>query len=122
MLGRLIGVRDRDLPRSWTGFCEYFELMTNETLRSNESVDRVLRAIRQAPPPLPVPGLLWRAIRMPAADAFRLGGVGPMSPELRLRLGISWSALDEVRFRALGVACRSLTPLLPGRLKVTGHW
>jgi uncharacterized protein (DUF2236 family) len=44
-----------------------------------------------------------------------------MTPRLRERLGISWSSLDEVRFRALGVACRSLTPILPTRLKVTGQ-
>jgi uncharacterized protein (DUF2236 family) len=120
-LGRLIGVRDSDLPSTWTGFCEYFERMTNGELAHNDSVDRVLRAIRGVPPPLPLPDLLWRAIRMPAGDALRLGALGPMTPRLRERLGISWSSLDEVRFRALGVACRSLTPILPTRLKVTGQ-
>jgi uncharacterized protein (DUF2236 family) len=120
-LGRLIGVRERDLPPSWSGFCEYFERMTDETLVHNESVDRVLRAIRRAPaPPLPVPDLLWRAIRMPAADALRLGALGPMSPQLRGRLRVSWNPFDDARFRALGITCRSLTPVLPTWLKVTG--
>jgi uncharacterized protein (DUF2236 family) len=58
---------------------------------------------------------------MPAGDALRLGALGPMTPRLRKRLRISWSQLDEVRFRALGVACRSLTPVLPARLKVAGR-
>jgi uncharacterized protein (DUF2236 family) len=120
-LGRLIGVRDRDLPDTWAGFRGYFERMTREELEHNESVDRVLRAIRRVPPPPgPVPSLAWRAFRMPAADALRLGGVGPMSPELRERLKISWTWRDQARYRALGRMTRSLTPILPRALRVTG--
>lgn len=121
-LGRLIGVRERDLPPSWSGFREYFERMTTEELTHNESVDRVLRATRTVPPPVSIPGPLWRAIRMPAGDALRLAGLGLLGPQLRRRLNVSWSPLDEVRFRALSVGCRSLTPVLPARLKVAGRW
>lgn len=120
-LGRLIGVRERDLPPTWSGFCEYFERMTNEELSHNDSVDRVLRAVRRVPAPSPVPGLLWPAIRLPAGEVMRLAGLGPMNPQLRQRLGVSWSRLDEVRFKALCLSSRSLTPVLPQRLKVTGR-
>ncbi|HLY47942.1 MAG TPA: oxygenase MpaB family protein [Solirubrobacteraceae bacterium] len=120
-LGRLIGVRERDLPPTWSAFRDYFERMSTEELAGNESVDRVLRAIRRVPPPPgAVPELLWRAVRIPAADALRLGGVGPMAPELRARLGIAWSWRDELRLRALGAASRTLGPVLPTRLRVTG--
>jgi len=120
-LGRLIGVRERDLPETWQGFRQYFERVTRAELIHNESVDRVLRAIRHVPPPPgQMPELLWRTIRIPAADALRLGGVGPMSPELRKRLRIGWGWPDELRFRALGIASRSLSPLLPESLRVTG--
>ena len=120
-LGRLIGVRDRDLPPTWSAFRGYFERMTSEELERNQSVDRVLRAIRRVPPPPgAVPEPIWRALRVPAADALRLGGVGPMTPELRARLGIGWSWRDEVRLRALGAASRALGPILPARLRITG--
>jgi uncharacterized protein (DUF2236 family) len=120
-LGRLIGVRERDLPSSWGGFRQYFDQMTAEVLVHNASVDRVLRAIRRVPsPPAPIPGVLWQILRIPAADALRLGGVGPMTPQLRDRLKIPWSWRDEARLRALALASRSLTPLLPTSLKVTG--
>lgn len=120
-LGRLIGVRERDLPESWSGFRTYFDRMTSEELVHTESVDRVLRAIRHVPPPpAQVPEILWRAFRIPAGDALRLGGVGPMSPALRHRLNIAWSWHDELRLRALGATARSLTPVLPDSLKVTG--
>lgn len=120
-LGRLIGVRERDLPPTWTAFREYFDRMTGEELRHNESVDRVLRAIRHVPaPPAPVPELAWRLARIPAADALRLGALGPMSPELRDRLKASWSWRDEARFRTLGLMSRSLGPVLPESLRITG--
>jgi uncharacterized protein (DUF2236 family) len=120
-LGRLIGVRERDLPETWGGFRDYFERMTREELVRTESVDRVLRAIRQVPPPpVPVPDLIWRAIRVPAADALRLGAIGLMSPALRARLEIDWSRADRARFRALGAVSRGLTPMLPRALKITG--
>jgi uncharacterized protein (DUF2236 family) len=120
-LGRLVGVRDRDLPRTWGGFCDYFERMTREELVQTAAVDRVLAALRRVPPPPGLlPDLLWPAIRIPAAEAIRLGGVGPMSPALRGRLGIGWGWRDEAAFRALGIACRGLSPILPHRLKVAG--
>lgn len=120
-LGRLIGVRERDLPDSWGAFRDYFDQTAADELVRTEAVDRVLRAIRRVQaPPMGVPDLLWRAIRIPAGDALRLGGVGLMGPRLRERLSIPWSWRDELRLRALGTAARGLTPVLPASLRVTG--
>lgn len=120
-LGRLIGVRERDLPPTWGEFSEYFDSVVDEQLVRTEAVDQVLRAIRRVPPPpVPVPELLWRAVRRPASGALWLGGVGMMTPALRYRLGVPWSRSDEARFRALGALSRSLTPVMPQRLKVMG--
>jgi uncharacterized protein (DUF2236 family) len=120
-LGQLVGVREGDLPGTWSGFCDYFERMTREELVATSAVDRVLAAIPRVPPPPGVgPELLWTAIRIPAAEAMRLGAVGPMSPELRHRLGINWGLRDEAAFRALGIGCRGLGPILPSRLKIAG--
>lgn len=122
-LGRLIGVRERDLPADWEGFREYFERTATGTLVRTEAVEQVLRVARRpAPPPfpLPVPGLVWRAMSMPAARASWLGGAGLLGSALRARLGIRWSIRDEAAFQTLGVLCRSLTPIMPERLRVTG--
>jgi uncharacterized protein (DUF2236 family) len=120
-LGRLIGVRERDLPPTWTGFRAYFDEMVAEALVRTQSVARVLQTIRHAPaPPVRVPDLVWRAISLPAGQALWLGGAGLMSPSLRARLGVSWSGLDEAQFRTLGTLSRGLTPVLPKRLKVMG--
>ncbi len=120
-LGRLIGVRERDLPETWPEFREYFERMVEEELVHTESVDRVLGSVRHAPsPPVPIPDLLWRAIRLPASQVLWLGGAGLVSPGLRSRLGIRWTSRDEAQFQALGRISRGLTPVLPERLKVMG--
>jgi uncharacterized protein (DUF2236 family) len=57
---------------------------------------------------------------MPAGQALWLGGVGLMSPQVRDRLGIPWSRRDEAQFRAFARMSRSLTPVMPERLRVTG--
>ncbi|MBV9309760.1 MAG: DUF2236 domain-containing protein [Solirubrobacterales bacterium] len=120
-LGRLIGVRERDLPGDWGGFRRYFDEMIDGELTRTESVDRVLRSVTKAtPPPMPLPDLLWRTVRFPAQRALWLGGIGLLPPALRERLGISWSLADELAFRTLGTAMRSTTPLMPQRLRVMG--
>jgi uncharacterized protein (DUF2236 family) len=120
-LGRLIGVRERDLPPDWGGFRGYFDRTATEELVHTPAVDRVLRAVRSLPAPqTAVSRPLWRAIRIPAGRAAWIGGIGLMDSSLRRRLAIPWSPVDEAQFRALGTACRALTPVLPERLRVTG--
>jgi uncharacterized protein (DUF2236 family) len=121
-LGRLVGVREDDLPSEWNDFRTYFERMTAHQLVANETVARVLRAVRYpAAPEVPfLPESLWKALRVPAARAVYLGGVGLLSPQLRARLGIPWTSRDESQFQALGAASRALTPVLPKRLKLLG--
>src|SRR5205807_4696698 len=111
----------RDLPERWAEFREYFDRMIAEDLVATASVKRVLRTVRHAPPPpVPVPDALWRAIRIPAGQALWLGGVGLMSQPVRDRLGIPWSRRDEAQFRAFARVSRSLTPVMPERLRVMG--
>jgi uncharacterized protein (DUF2236 family) len=121
-LGRLIGVRDKDLPATWSEFRTYFdETCANELVRT-VSVDRVLAATQgDVPPPLPImPDLLWRAIRLPASRAMWLGGIGMLSPELRHLFGIDWTRRDERALERIGSVSRALTPVLPRPLQIVG--
>ena len=49
-----------------------------------------------------------------------LGGTGLIEPEIRRRLEIRWTRLDDAEFALLSALCRSLTPVMPASLKVTG--
>jgi uncharacterized protein (DUF2236 family) len=120
-LGRLIGVRERDLPADWASFRQYFDRTVREELEATSSVERVLDTVLHAtPPPLPVPDVVWRVMRIPARRALWLGGVGLLDPFLRRRLRVDWSIVDEAQFRTLGVLSRGLTPLMPESLRITG--
>jgi uncharacterized protein (DUF2236 family) len=120
-LGRLIGVRERDLPPTWPEFCTYFRRTARTRLERTTSVERVLNVIDHVDaPPTPISGRLWPLIRMPARRAMWLGGVGLMEPPVRRCLRIRWTPLDEAQFRALGIGLRGLTPVMPEHFRVTG--
>jgi uncharacterized protein (DUF2236 family) len=119
-LGRLIGVRPGALPDTWTEFQTYFSDTSQTVLEPNLTVHRVLRSVQTSPPPLPLPGLIWDAVRIPARRALWLGGVGLLAPELRRRLEIPWSDADQQALDRLGRLSRALTPVMPARLRIMG--
>jgi uncharacterized protein (DUF2236 family) len=120
-LGRLIGVRERDLPRTWPEFCTYFRRTARTKLQRTTSVERVLDVIDHVDaPPAPISGRLWPLIRMPARRTMWLGGIGLIEPPVRRRLNLGWSPVDEAQFRALGLILRGVGPVMPEHLRVTG--
>jgi uncharacterized protein (DUF2236 family) len=119
-LGRLVGVRERDLPETWAGFQDYLDQTIATELRHTVTVDRVLNSVRHAAPPFQMPRRLWKAMRMPARKMLWVGGIGMCPPEMRRLIGVSWSASEQMQFRALGRATRSLEPVLPRSLKTVG--
>ncbi len=120
-LGRLAGVRERDLPDDWLGYRAYFQETCEQQLVRTASVDRVIRSVKSpAAPPVPMPAWAWRVASIPPQRALWLGGIGLMAPGLRERLGIDWSDRDERAFQRLGRISRGLTPVLPRGLRVMG--
>jgi uncharacterized protein (DUF2236 family) len=120
-LGRLIGVRERDLPHTWASFRAYFRRTVRYQLARTPSVDRVLDAVRDvAVARTPIPDPLLRVIELPARRAVWLGGVGLMDPETRRRLEIHWTRIDEAEFALLSALSRGLTPVMPASLKISG--
>lgn len=121
-LGRLVGVRFRDLPETWREFGPYFDGVVEEVLEDNESVQDVLAALTNpAAPPLPFVGpRAWRVASLPAIRSTSLITGGLLPPVLRARIGLEWTRSDERRFRALCRASRAATPLMPASLENVG--
>jgi uncharacterized protein (DUF2236 family) len=114
-VGRLLGVRDRDLPKRWDEFPQYFDCMIRERLEPTDAVSEVLEALA-APPPPAVKGMsdpLWQALRVPAARGAKLGTVGLMPKALRSKLNLDWTDAQQLELRAVGAASRASGAVLP---------
>ena len=118
-LGRIIGVREQDLPADHADFQPYFDAMVNDVLEDNETVHDVLASLqRPTTPPIPMLGdRAWKGLRVPIAQILRVATTGLLPPVLRERLNLRWTATQERELRALGALSRATTPVLPKRLR-----
>jgi uncharacterized protein (DUF2236 family) len=121
-VGRLVGVRERDLPDGWAAFEDYVAGTVATRLERTPAVDDVVAALRApAPPPLPAPArIAWPLAGVPGAHALRLVTAGMLQPPLRERLGLTWSRGQEMELRALARMLRAATPVMPRAARVTG--
>jgi uncharacterized protein (DUF2236 family) len=121
-LGRLLGIRERDLPPDWGGFASYFQQTASCTLRHTDAVDEVLGALASPSPPETglLVGPVWAPVRISLGHLLSLTSVGLLGPQLRRRLDLGWSTARELELCALGRLLRAGTPLMPGWLRNTG--
>ncbi|HEY2636236.1 MAG TPA: oxygenase MpaB family protein, partial [Solirubrobacteraceae bacterium] len=108
-MGRLIGVREQDLPADWADFRPYFDRVVAEELEDNPTVHLVIETLEQPAKP-PLPGLsdgLWRVLRRPAARQQLVSTVGMLPPPLRAKLNLEWTRADARLFRAMTAASRA---------------
>ena len=118
-LGRLVGVREGDLPPDWKRFRAYFDDVVSNRLEHTESVDRVLSAIAGVAVP-GLPDVLVRALRMPARRLLYVCGVGLLPEVLRERCEIDWTQRDAREFRAIAATSRRMTPVMTRGMLVSG--
>jgi uncharacterized protein (DUF2236 family) len=120
-LGRLLGIRERDLPPDWSGFADYVQETIAGTLEHTPAVEDVLDALaRPSAPALPLlREPLWALARLPLGHVLQLATVGLLAPSLRRRFGVGWSRAQESQLRALAAALRSATPIMPAWLRNT---
>ncbi len=117
-MGRLIGIRARDLPEDWARFGAYFDDVVAHVLGDNPTVRLVLETLSApaAPPLRFLPPRAWRAVSGPAAAQQRLLTVGMLPAGLRHRLELPWGEREERRFRRLAALSRASTPAIRGPL------
>ncbi len=121
-LGRLLGIRDRDLPPTWSEFRLYFERTVEHTLQPTAAVGEVLDALaRPAPPELSrAYRPLWSFTSRQLSHVTSLATAGLLPASLRARFGIRWGRGRELELRALAGALRAATPVMPAYLLNTG--
>jgi uncharacterized protein (DUF2236 family) len=119
-VGRLVGVRYRDLPEHWADLRPYFDHTVEHELENTQAVQDLLRSLGQPTPPPGLPAPAWRVAGPALAAQSHLVTTGMLPPILRERFGLGWSRAQEAAFRALGAASRASGPLLPRQLREMG--
>jgi uncharacterized protein (DUF2236 family) len=121
-VGRLLGVRERDLPDDWAAFRDYVDAMVRERLEDNDVVHTVLRSLASPQaPPLPVlPGGAWHMLTLPASRVMQLATVGLLPRALRDKLDVEWTGRERLELRMIGAVTRRATPVMPKALRRTG--
>jgi uncharacterized protein (DUF2236 family) len=126
-VGRLLGVREGDLPDSYAGF---LSLIDKAGLEDNQSVRDVVASVSVIPPPvwLRWTGPLWRLlIGRPVGSLSRLVTFGALPPALADRLGLRLTAREQRRLRwfiafVAGVRRAVPPPLRPGPAALLIKW
>jgi uncharacterized protein (DUF2236 family) len=121
-MGRLIGVRNDDLPESWPELLVYFDEMVETELDDTEAAQDVLTSLLDPTAP-PIPGMrdgVWRVVRWPSTKAGSLATLGMLPPTLRDRLRVEWGPARERRFRRLAALTRRARPLMPPQARNFG--
>ncbi|WP_338702442.1 oxygenase MpaB family protein [Streptomyces sp. Q6] len=118
MVGRILGIHDRDMPRTTEEFWPYYHEALAREIGRNTVVDELTSATRAIPAPdHAVLRPLWPVLRPALARTLRFLSIGLLPPEAREALGLPWTARQERVLRRVAVPVRWLVPRLPERLR-----
>ncbi|NLU72995.1 DUF2236 domain-containing protein [Streptomyces sp. HNM0575] len=123
-VGRILGLRDRDMPQTLEEFWPYYRRVLYEELERTVVVDELIAPGAEVPPPDRGPRyvraplrLLWPVLR-PAFTRFRrFVTIGFMPPDAREAIGLPWTRRQERRLVRLSRVARAVVPRLPERLR-----
>jgi uncharacterized protein (DUF2236 family) len=113
-VGRVLRIRDEQLPATWSGFRLQFDDTVERVLEANRAVEDVLAAVAHPRNPFSVlPARLWEPIAGRAGELSLLLSVGVLPPVLRRRIGIPWATADQERLERQVYRLRSVFAVLP---------
>lgn len=117
-LGRILQVPERMLPATIDDYWKYFDDMVEGTLVGHRVAHDVLAMMPRVPPGTPAAlRPLLAPVSMAVGRVGRFVSIGTLPPAARDKLGLTWSASDERRLRALGQTIAHGTANLPERLR-----
>lgn len=120
-MGRMLGIRDEDLPETERDYWQYFERMITERLELGDVAQDLLdeRHYLQTPKPpgSKMPDAVWRLVTSSAGRLLRHNLLGTLPPLFREHFDIPWTDRDERRFRIWRRTVRSTHRLLPPPLR-----
>lgn len=119
--GRVLGIRDADMPADVAGFWDYFDNMVRNRLEDTDTarylLDVSLNKVKKPPQLKFFPTALWDALYASAGNWAKLASYATMPEALREKYGIVWDKKQEKRFRRLQRIVKMSLPLLPTKLR-----
>jgi uncharacterized protein (DUF2236 family) len=116
-IGRLLGVRERDLPPDWAAFERYYDSMV-AGFAGNPAIDTLFETIRTVRKPAAwLRDSWWRPVRdlQGRGQLFLIRATLP--PEFRERLGLPWTDRDQRRFTRFATGVRLVSTPIPASLR-----
>ncbi|GFH38098.1 oxygenase MpaB family protein [Streptomyces pacificus] len=124
MVGRVLGIRDRDMPGTVEEFWPYYRGVLAGELEANAVVRDLVATGSRLPPPVfgPPPlrlllRLCWPLVLPGFLRLRRFLTIGLMPPDARAAIGLPWTGGQERRLRRFGRIVRTVVPLLPERMR-----
>lgn len=115
-LCRILQVPERMLPPTRAAYWTYFDNMVDNVLVDHPVAHEVVVSPANAPAPPTIPGPLqpaWIPLRSLLSRFNRIITVGLLPPAARDKLGLKWTAKDELTLRALGRSLSAMNDRLP---------
>jgi uncharacterized protein (DUF2236 family) len=124
-VGRVLGIRERDMPQTLEDFWPYYRRMLAEELERTPVVDEMISTVRPVPPPdrggppllIALLRRLWPVLMPPFLRFRRFVTIGLMPPDARAAIGLPWTPRQERRLKRLCRLVREVAPRLPERLR-----
>jgi uncharacterized protein (DUF2236 family) len=119
-VGRLLGVRDGDLPATWAEFEKVVEHAAQYDLEDNQSVRDVIASVSVIPAPtwLRWAGPAWPLlVGRPAGSLSRVVTIAALPPALAERLGLALSPREQQRLRRFVTVVAGGRRLVPRPLR-----
>lgn len=119
--GRILGIRDQDMPQNVAAFWKYFDNMVRERLEVTDTalylLDVSLSAMRKPPAMRWFPTQWWNGLYRSLGNWAKLATVASMPEELRQKFDLAWDEPAQKRFQRLQKVVRATAPHLPMRLR-----
>ncbi|WP_280268632.1 oxygenase MpaB family protein [Nocardia wallacei] len=119
-LMRNFSVAPKEIPPTYAEWEKFFAETVENHLVANSVAEDFLRVSRKIARPTFVPRALapaWNLVAAPVSRMQYFFTVGTTPEIARRRLGLTWTAADERKLRALGWVIGRTVPLLPERIR-----